>query len=82
MARKKPTASRMSELLSTSEDRLERASQEFHAARTTLANAETFGTEAHAKAADQALVEAARSYASAMRTHAMVVVDYAAERTA
>lgn len=81
MARKKaPATSRMAELLSTSEDRIKHAQKAFDAAIMTLSNAKTFGTEAHAQAAGRALVEAAESYAAALRTHAMIVVDYAAER--
>jgi hypothetical protein len=80
-SRKKPQASRMSDLFVTSEERVKHAQKTFDAARTTLTNAQTFGTEAHAQAAGQALVEAARSYADALRTHAMIVVDYAAERS-
>lgn len=82
MARKKPQASRMTDLFATSEDNLERSREEFDAARTTLTNARTFGGEDHALAAASAFTDAASSYAKALRTHASVVVDYAAERTA
>jgi len=81
MARKKtPATSRLAELLSTSEERIKHAQKAFDAALMTLTNAQTFGSEAHAQAAGSAFVEAAESYAGAMRTHAMLVVDYAAER--
>ena len=80
MARKKPQASRMSELFATSEDRVKHARKTFDAARTTLTNAQTFGTEVHTQAASRALAEAAESYSDALRTHAMIVRDYAAER--
>ena len=81
MARKKAQASsRMVELFSTSEDRIKHAQKAFDTALVTLNSAKTFGTEAHAQAAGRALVEAAESYAAALRTHAMIVVDYAAER--
>ena len=79
--KKKPQASRMSELFTTSEERVKLSRKAFEAARTTLTNAETFGTEGHTQAAKRALVEAAESYANALRTHAMIVVDYAAERS-
>ena len=80
-ARKKQQTSRMHELFATSEDRIKHARKAFDAARTTLTNAQTFGTEVHAQAAGRALVEAAAIYADALRTHAMIVVDYAAERS-
>lgn len=79
-ARKKQQTSRMVELFTTSEERVKHARKTFETARTTLTNAETFGTEAHAQTAGQALVEAAASYSDALRTHAMIVADYAAER--
>lgn len=81
MARKKQQASRLSELLETSEERIKSAHTAFTAANMTLTNARTFGTEANAQAASRALIEAAEIYAAVLRTHARIVVDYAAERS-
>lgn len=81
MASKKQQTSRISELFETSKDRIAHARAAFDAANMTLTNARTFGTEANAQAASRALVERAEIYAGALRTHAMIVVDYAAERS-
>ena len=72
--------SRIAGLFATSEERVRDARRAFDVARTTLTNARTYGTEAHAKAAGKLFVEAAENYADSMRTHAHLVVDYAAER--
>jgi len=79
-ARRKEAQGRFAELFSTSEDRVDDARKRFEEARTTLANARTYGTQAHADAAAQAFRDAAESYASTLRTHARLVVDYAEER--
>jgi len=81
MARKKtPAPSRFAELLSTSEDNVNAARKRYEEARFTLTNAQTFGTELVAAAAAQAFVEASEYYATALRGHAHIVVDYAKER--
>ncbi len=71
--------SRIFELLSTSEDRVEHSQKAFNAARITLTNARTYGTEIHAAAALQAFRDAAEVYATSLRTHANIVTDFAAE---
>ena len=81
MARRKQQGSRMAEFFEMSEESLRHARARFHAARTTLTDAETFGTEVHAQAASRAMAEAAEVYANALRDHAGIVVDYTAERT-
>ena len=80
-SRKKQQVSRIAELFSTSEDRVNDARRAFEIARTTVANARTYGTEAHVAAARQLYQEAAESYATALRTHARLVVDYARENS-
>ena len=80
MARKRNPESQIAGFFATSEERVDDARKAFEVARTSLANARAYGTEAHAAAASQAFVDAADSYADAMRTHARLVVDYAKER--
>ncbi len=82
MARKKaaPKQSRIAEFLAMSEEHVTRASKRFDAARTTVTHAEIYGTEAHTVAARQTFKETAEVYANALRTHASLVMDYAAER--
>lgn len=83
MARKKgtPGQSRIAEFISTSEDNVDRSRKRFDAARTTVTNAEIYGTEIHAAEARRAFKDAAEVYADALRTHAALVTDYAKERT-
>lgn len=81
MARKKtPELSRIAGFYATSEERVDDARKRFEEARTTLTNARTYGTEAHAQAAGQAFIYAAEVYADALRGHALITVDYAQER--
>jgi len=79
--RKSPEEGRIAGLFATSEEGVEAAQRAFDIARTTLTNARTYGNEAHATAAGKLFMEAAESYANAMRTHARLVVDYATERS-
>jgi hypothetical protein len=82
MARKRtPELSRIAGFYATSNERIEEAQRRFEEARMTLTNAQTFGTEAHGTAAGKAFVDAAENYANALRTHARLVVEYAAERS-
>jgi len=64
-----------------SEERVDDARKIFDAAVTTLANARTYGTAAHAEAAARVVTEAAENYADALRTHASLAIDYAKERS-
>jgi hypothetical protein len=78
---RKPVPARILTIFSTSEDQVERTRKSFETARTTLANARTYGTEIHAAAARQAFLDASSVYADALRAHAHIVKDYAAEVT-
>src|SRR5271167_1576392 len=81
MARKRvPAPSRIAEMFSTSEDRVEGTRKTFDASLTTLTNARAYGTETHVAAA-RVLTEASEVYADALQTHAHLVVDYATERS-
>jgi hypothetical protein len=82
MARRKAPAakSRIVELFATSEERVDQARRRFESAQTSLTNARAYGTEVHAIAAAQALMNVAESYADALRTHTHLVIDYAEER--
>ena len=81
MARKRTSEqSRIAGFYSMSEDRLVEARKIFDAAITTLANARTYGTPAHAEAAARVVTEAAENYADALRTHANLALDWAKER--
>ena len=55
-ARKRQAQSRIAELFSMSQDRIEEARRTFDAALTALTNARTYGTEAHAAAAARSLL--------------------------
>ena len=81
MATRKKQVSRIAELFSTSEECVNDARRAFEIARTTVVNAQTYGTAAHVATAQQLYQEAAESYADALRTHARLVVDYARENS-
>jgi len=76
MASDKSPVTRMGDLFASSEKRLRRTKKAFNTARSALTNAQIVGTEA------QAASQAAARYADALRTHALIVVDYAAESIA
>lgn len=79
VTRKKQPVSKFVGLFATSEDRVNDAGDLERTAGTTVVNAWTYGTEAHAAAARQVYMEAAESYAEALRIHAHLVMDYARE---